>query len=218
MSNIDDIEKRVSTLENHLRVAVMVAAVLGFTGGSFLSLLWSGFWSAKKEVDALGKTAQELDGRTVALKRDVDSNLAPAVEGAKGAIISFGKAQADQISGEVLSKLTKSLAATEWHEFTLQNGWSNYGNDYVRAAYCKDALGHVHLRGMVKGGTEHAILATLPSGYLPETSVNTIVWSNSSPSGKIGINQNSGAIFFEDSPNGASLDGIEFKAKSLGGS
>ncbi|SRR5216684_252258 len=213
MSQIDDIDKRISSLENHLRVAVIVATVLGFTASGLLSLLWSGFWSAKKEVDALGKMAQELDGRTVALKRDVDSNLAPAVEGAKGVIIAFGKVQAGQISGEVLSEFTKSIAKAEWHEFTFQNGWSNYGGNYVKAAYYKDALGRVHLRGIVKGGIEHAILATLPRGYIPETGITAVVASNSSQPCKIAISQGSGAVLFADSPKWASLDGIEFKAK-----
>jgi len=212
MSEIDDIGKRVSILENNLRVAIIVAAVLGITTSGLLSLLWSGFRTATKEVDTLGTMAHELDGRVVVLKNDVDSNLAPAVEVAKGAIIAFGKAHAGHISGEVMNEFRTSIAATEWHEFTFQNGWSNYGGNYVKAAYYKDALGHVHFRGIVKGGTERAVLATLPSGFIPETGVNTIVESDSNQPSKIAIDQ-TGAMFLGDNPKWASLDGIEFKAK-----
>jgi hypothetical protein len=50
----------------------------------------------------------------------------------------------------------------------LQNSWVNHGTTYDDAAYMKDALGFVVIRGLVKDGSAPgAVIFTLPAGYRP---------------------------------------------------
>jgi hypothetical protein len=50
---------------------------------------------------------------------------------------------------------------------TLANGWGIYGGGHLWPAYTKDAMGFVHLQGMVLGGTTGQPVFTLPAGYRP---------------------------------------------------
>ena len=53
-----------------------------------------------------------------------------------------------------------------WVAPTLLNGWVNFGAAQV-AGYWLDALGVVHLRGLIKSGTVNTVIFTLPAGYRP---------------------------------------------------
>ena len=59
-----------------------------------------------------------------------------------------------------------------WTDATLVNSWVNYGAPYANASYRKDALGWVHIRGVIKSGTttNPTTLFTLPAGYRPSNS------------------------------------------------
>lgn len=51
---------------------------------------------------------------------------------------------------------------------TYQNGWVTYQvPDYAPAGYYKDAMGVVHLRGLIKSGTLDTAAFTLPAGCRP---------------------------------------------------
>lgn len=54
-----------------------------------------------------------------------------------------------------------------WIHPTLQNSWVWYGSSYERPAFFKDAMGFVHLRGLLKNGTLNTAMFTLPVGYRP---------------------------------------------------
>lgn len=60
-----------------------------------------------------------------------------------------------------------------WHvigaagEPAFRNNWQNLGGVEQTAAYTKDPLGFVHLRGMVGGGTTFSPIFLLPSGNRP---------------------------------------------------
>jgi hypothetical protein len=61
-------------------------------------------------------------------------------------------------------------AADAWVAADLSNSWVNYGVGHVAASYVKDALGFVHIRGLVKNGTSAvATIFTLPADYRPAT-------------------------------------------------
>lgn len=47
------------------------------------------------------------------------------------------------------------------------NAWVNFGGAEATAAFCKDALGWVHLKGLIKTGTINTAAFTLPVGYRP---------------------------------------------------
>jgi hypothetical protein len=51
---------------------------------------------------------------------------------------------------------------------SMLNGWINFGDLPSRPAqFCKDALGWVHLAGVVKGGTIGLPIFVLPVGFRP---------------------------------------------------
>jgi hypothetical protein len=54
---------------------------------------------------------------------------------------------------------------------TFSNGWTNYGGIWETAAYRKDQLGIVHVRGLVTKGDGTpvpSLIAVLPVGYRPQ--------------------------------------------------
>lgn len=61
-----------------------------------------------------------------------------------------------------------------WAPVTFDTGWQNYDNTtYFGAAYCKDQMGFIHLRGIVKTTTQPdathrtTSIFTLPTGFRP---------------------------------------------------
>lgn len=55
---------------------------------------------------------------------------------------------------------------------TFTNSWTDYdashpGNEYGPAGYYKDAMGIVHLCGLISGGTLNTSAFTLPAGFRP---------------------------------------------------
>ncbi len=76
---------------------------------------------------------------------------------------------------------TRILAPpTAWIEPTLLNGWENYGGSFETAAYMRDELGFVHLRGLVRNGTIGAStpIFTEASGYRPAKIEAFVGWSS----------------------------------------
>ena len=66
-----------------------------------------------------------------------------------------------------------------WVTPAMQNSWTNYDTTYNPPGYFKDSLGIVHLRGLIKNGT-NTLIFTLPVGYRPylRILINTITASN----------------------------------------
>lgn len=52
-----------------------------------------------------------------------------------------------------------------WTVPTLLNGWVAYGSGWRGPGFYKDAMGWVHLRGLVKSGAVNTIMFNLPDGY-----------------------------------------------------
>jgi len=104
-----------------------------------------------------------------------------------------------------------SLQQEGWQTPTLQNGWVNYGNTFNNAAYFKDSLGIVHLRGLVRGGS--GTIFTLPEGYRPSGRELHGVSTDPNVAGRIDI-LTDGQVYKESgSSNWISLDGITFMAR-----
>lgn len=63
-----------------------------------------------------------------------------------------------------------TLKGEEWRDvgdvLGFSNSWVDYDSDRP-ARFCKDALGWVHLEGIIKSGTVPAAAFTLPVGYRP---------------------------------------------------
>jgi hypothetical protein len=61
-------------------------------------------------------------------------------------------------------------AAPSWVRPDLTAGWTQVATPFAKVAYHKDALGYVHLKGLVNntsGGALATALFTLPIGYRP---------------------------------------------------
>ncbi|PSB22155.1 hypothetical protein C7B65_01755 [Phormidesmis priestleyi ULC007] len=103
-----------------------------------------------------------------------------------------------------------SLEQEDWQTPTLQNGWVNYDTTYNSAAYFKDSLGIVHLKGLVKAGT--GTIFTLPVGYRPLNQELHAVATHPNEMGRIDILTN-GQVYMQKGNNAwISLDGITFRA------
>jgi len=73
--------------------------------------------------------------------------------------------------------LEEVVNVQDWQEIgvgnnpAFENSWVNYGTTFDTAAYYKDALGIVHVKGLVKSGTATAAIFTLPTGYRPASTL-----------------------------------------------
>lgn len=107
----------------------------------------------------------------------------------------------------------KFLWVEAWITPTLLNNWVNFGAGESTCQYHKDAMGYVHLKGIVKSGTIINAIFTLPVGYRPSEllEIGTI---SSAAFGWVNIT-NSGLVRpMAGSAEWFSLDGIVFKAEA----
>ena len=92
------------------------------------------------------------------------------------------------------------------------NSWVNYDAvNFQSAAYWKDAVGMVHLQGLIKNGTLSAAAFTLPKSYRPINYAHFVVLSNASFGG-CRVTGAGDVLPVEGSNAWFSLDGISFKA------
>jgi hypothetical protein len=82
-------------------------------------------------------------------------------------------------TADLANSLAAPLSTATWQTPTLATGWTNYGNGYNDPGFYKDALGWVHLKGMIKGPAATSTMFTLPAGYLPAQRYLTMTWGAS---------------------------------------
>jgi hypothetical protein len=111
-----------------------------------------------------------------------------------------------------IAALTAPLA---WNDIALVSAWAPYGSGYNPPSYAKDALGIVHLRGLVKGTPVPGMMvATMPVGFRPAFNVEepmacggnetcTVVFK---PTGEVIFEMNHPAAYW------LSFDGLTFEA------
>jgi hypothetical protein len=121
--------------------------------------------------------------------------------------------EALDVAGNI--KLSGNIQNEAFIAPTLVNGWINYGAPHTNAAYYKDKEGRVHLRGLIKNGTATGgtILFTLPAGYRPSTSGQSVfaVISNNAL-GRVDVKANGDVVVIVGTNPFLSLDGISFRA------
>jgi hypothetical protein len=99
---------------------------------------------------------------------------------------AFKSAMADytSVNGSLHVSSMPTLKGEEWREVgaagqpAFAGTWVNYGSTYDTAAFYKDPLGRVHIKGLVKDGTVHTTVFTLPDGYKPTADLLFVVTSN----------------------------------------
>lgn len=91
------------------------------------------------------------------------------------------------------------------------NGWAPFGGIYNTPGYWKDALGVVHLRGLMAGGVVGSPAFVLPAGYRP-TATELIGVASNGAFGVLGID-NAGNVTPSIGSNiWFGLDSVTFKA------
>ena len=132
-------------------------------------------------------------------------NSLPFSSGLSGITGANGSTGATGIKGGI-------TAPENWNEVTsFNNGWVNYNNGFETAAYYKDQMGIVHLKGTIYGFGGYSAF-TLGSGYYPTKYKEFIVSGNGgtdrieiASSGYVTPIHNTGGYFI------ISLDGISFR-------
>ena len=100
-----------------------------------------------------------------------------------------------------------TLGAPEaWKPLPFSIGWGNYGGGHVLAAYRKDQLGKVHLRGLVaKLGAPTPVLfdaiGVLPTGYRPPGSTHFAVAMGRPDLAGTAFVQSNGTVTWLSGPN-----------------
>lgn len=127
-------------------------------------------------------------------------------------LAAYGATKA-KVIGTGISVIGDNNISTQdrgWIAPSLLNGMSNLGSGYMTAGYYKDAMGMVHLRGFLSGGSDGKTLFTLPSGYRPSSRETCICWSNHSVgNARIDIDIY-GNVIAVSAGNWISLEGIYF--------
>lgn len=163
---------------------------------------WSGSPDAKTNVSEISndtrsyKTLMIVGNRSAGIKR------------ASGHI-------ARRVSVWDLLEVNGRLVVSEqegWNgaKYTPGSGWQTYSTGYGGAAYYKDSLGVVHLRGLIKSGTINVPVFNLPGGYRPRTRNLFPVQTHPNAIGRIDIETNGNVTVLQGSPGWVSLYGVSF--------
>jgi hypothetical protein len=111
-----------------------------------------------------------------------------------------------------LGAVTAPLA---WTNLALMNEWDAYGSGYAPPSYAKDALGVVHLRGLVMGSTAPQVtVAILPPGFRPKYNIEESVPCGGTAPCTMVVKTTGEMLFELITPKSTwlSLDGLTFDA------
>jgi len=120
--------------------------------------------------------------------------------------------------GQWFRQLWDTLREPEpsWTAATMLNSWVTYSSQFNEAAYMKDSLGFVMLRGLVKNGSAPGVVFTLPAGYRP---AKDVIFAGISSAGAAGLITDvrvlaTGDVRTEMAHNAwLSLEGIRFRVE-----
>lgn len=180
----------------------------------------------KADANGLPVDATNTDAAVVAAV--AASHAAVTVAGApltlSGQQVTFNYDTNDfQLSGnnlQVKSSRFALVAQEAWNEIgavekpAFGAGWSNYdGTAWNTAAYYKDTIGVVHLKGLVKHATTGlGTVFTLPAGYRPALKAVFCVYVGNPGAGRIDIYGDGTVTVVYGNATYVSLEGITFRA------
>ena len=117
--------------------------------------------------------------------------------------------------GALSAQIAALATPLSWNNLGLVNSWAAYGDSYAPPSYAKDALGIVHLRGLVKGSTAAQItIAVLPPGFRPMFHLEAYVACGGTSPCTVLIKTTGEMIFEQIYPSSTwlSFDGLTFEA------
>jgi hypothetical protein len=138
-------------------------------------------------------------------------------EGANFAVLRFFKNAVSSAYGWDVGNVqfipATPISVEEWIAVSFGTGWSDYGSAWQTAAYCKDAAGFVHVRGLVQrtSGSGTTIL-TLPAGYRPAAQKIFAVYGDAG-AGRIDVRTDGVVLYTAGGTGFLSLEGITFDTR-----
>lgn len=105
-----------------------------------------------------------------------------------------------------------------WKALPLGPGWNDYGSGWATAAFRKDQLGRVHLRGLVTRGPGvpafGQVIGSLPEGYRPPAALLFVVATGETNAfGRVDVQPGGNIVWVAGGagdPDFTSLSGISF--------
>ena len=129
-------------------------------------------------------------------------------------------ANADKLDNIDSTGFVRPGSSEAWHEIgapgepAFQNGWSNESpSSETTAAYYKDPLGVVHLKGLITGGASSTIY-TLPVGYRSSKNGCWVAWRNGAIAYICFLSNGDIAQTGGSSTSSMLTDGLTFRADS----
>lgn len=127
-----------------------------------------------------------------------------------------------EFHGLKATSITNEFTGPTWQTPSFNTGWANYNTTtFHGAGYAKDALGFVHLRGMVTRSSGTGVIPfQLPAGHRPAKEMVFIAWGSDDGSGSPGevevVVQPDGDVWVADAGSYGyiSLDDIRFDTQS----
>jgi hypothetical protein len=108
-----------------------------------------------------------------------------------------------------------NASSTTWSNLSFTNSWSNYGSPYASGQYTKTSDGIVHLKGLIRLGTNtyDTPIATLPAGFRPKYRLLFTTMQNNDAYSRLDILP-SGQVRYMGTSNGYyTLSNISFPAE-----
>ncbi len=122
------------------------------------------------------------------------------------------------VSGSWLTINTSYMpnaASVTWSNLTLGNSWANYGAPYGSAQYTKTSDGIVHLKGLIRNGTNtyDSVIATLPAGFRPKYRLLFTVMQNADAFSRLDVLPNGQVRYMGSNVGYYSLSNVSFPAE-----
>ena len=111
-------------------------------------------------------------------------------------------------------RLDQLLFDTAWTVPTLLSPWQNLGSGFETAAYLKDPLGFVHLKGVITGGASGSTAFTLPAGFRSSAITAHGAGNTGLNNALVEVNPGGAVIVFISTPSAVGLSGITFLAEN----
>lgn len=130
------------------------------------------------------------------------------------AISASGTGKTVEIIGDLaLHGVVRPSGSDLWLTPVFQNSWTHYGSPFGPARYRKDAMGYVHVEGLIMSGVVGATMFNLPAGFRPGRELIYSTVANDVPA-QLRVQTNGNVYSPGGSNTWVSIACINFKAEA----
>ena len=214
VSRFDELEKRIVTLESHLKVATILGAAIGITISGFGTLLWTGYQSAKANIVELQRNAQDSNA-IVARSNDAIRKVANDTERSLKSMAGELNAELTTQAAAATRNAVATINATSFlprqaDNLQLHNNWYSFDTPkHGYARFTRDAFNVVRLSGVISFGRGPA--AVLPPGNRPVAETVFVAACDATTACQVRITVD-GTVNVTSTARWISLDGLSFRA------